>query len=51
MTKVFKISYINKNDIKKIYVFLGEKEKSEGNDEDIFLLPSALLELWSTAAD
>lgn len=37
MTKVFKISYINKNEIKKIYVFLGEKEISDGSDEDIDL--------------
>ena len=37
MSKVFKISYINKNEIKKLYVFLGEKEISDGSDEDLDL--------------
>lgn len=37
MSKVFKISYIDNNDIKKIYVFLGEKEISDGSDEDVDL--------------
>jgi len=37
MSKIFKIAYIDNNDIKKIYVFLGEKDISDGSDEAIDL--------------
>jgi hypothetical protein len=38
MSKIFKISYIDNNEIEKIYVFLGETNISDGSDEEVDLV-------------